>query len=113
LAHSGPGRGPTAPWGRACFGEDLVEVLGDHVRLEDHPVAMRERRDDPVRVELQVPIALLLEPGEVEPAGLPGEALFEERDAHAPGAGRADRVVEQELRRDGHRAPPPSTASGS
>jgi len=68
-------------------GKDVVEILGDDVRLVEHPLSVHERRDDAVRVQGQVLRALLLHPRQVDEARRPGEALFEQHRAHPPGAG--------------------------
>jgi hypothetical protein len=54
----------------------VAEVLADRRRLEDHEIAVDERRDSAVGIELLVRGLLVLLGGRIEPDHLVGRARF-------------------------------------
>jgi hypothetical protein len=69
--------------------ENLVDVLADHRGLEDHLAVVHQRRNNAVRVELQVFRPQMLEPEKLEAPVGPGQVLLGKHHAHFE---RVDRV---------------------
>jgi hypothetical protein len=78
------------------IGEALVEIFVDDVRLRHDDIAVDQRRDYGARVELDVPVLLMLAGTEIEMPALPIEAFLSQHQPHLLGAARHVVVVKRE-----------------
>ena len=78
------------------IGKPFVEILVDDVGFRNDHVAGNERGHDRTRIELDVPVLLVLPRAQIEMLALPREALFGETEAYLLRAARHVVVVERQ-----------------
>ena len=76
---------------------DLFQVFEDYRGIDDHVVAVRQRRHHPVGVQFQVPLAQMFAVLVIDMALLERNPFFPEGEAHFLAAGRLRKAVEREV----------------